>query len=60
MTSASDFAPQSPPWLSVWLRPRDTIGRILAGNPKRHVLMLAAAGGIFTILGQLIYWDLIA
>jgi signal peptidase I len=30
------------PWISVWLAPRETIVRILATNPRRHVLLLAS------------------
>ena len=30
------------PWVSLWLTPRDTIARILASNPRRHVLLLAS------------------
>jgi signal peptidase I len=33
----------------VWFKPRDTIGRILATNPRRHVLLLAALGGVSAI-----------
>ena len=35
------------PWLSVWRSPRDTIERIVAVNPKHHVLLLAALLGAF-------------
>ena len=54
MTAApADRATGPSPWLTVWLRPRDTIGRILAGDPRRHVLMLAAIGGIAYLVPQL-------
>jgi signal peptidase I len=43
------------PWLSVWWRPRDTIEQIVATNPKRHVLLLAAIGGVSQILFRSIY-----
>jgi signal peptidase I len=36
---ADPFKPS--PWLSLWWRPRDTIERITAANPKYHVLLLA-------------------
>src|SRR6266853_3104402 len=49
MTSAADLLPPSSPWLSVWLKPRGTIERILATNPRRHVLLLAGLGGISAI-----------
>src|SRR5712691_2787277 len=57
------------PWLSVWLRPRDTIARILATSPRRHVLLLAALSAIsgFTIeliaagfRAELLDWRIIA
>jgi signal peptidase I len=49
MTPDPDPTVRPSPWLSVWLRPRDTISQILAGDPRRHVLILAAIGGIATI-----------
>src|SRR5262245_10099741 len=54
MTSAEVHVPHSSPWLSVWLRPRKTIERIVAANPRRHVLLLAALGGIGVIIPTLI------
>src|SRR5262245_54817365 len=59
MTSAQDAAPQPSPWLTVWLSPRATIERIVAGNPRRHVLLLAALGGLATVLPWLIALGLI-
>ena len=47
-----DAAPASP-WLSVWLKPRDTIGRVLASDPRRHVLLLAALGAIAGFVAEL-------
>jgi signal peptidase I len=54
MTSAQGSALQPSPWLTVWLHPRDTIERIVAGNPRRHVLLLAALGGMATVFSGLI------
>jgi signal peptidase I len=54
MTSLPSDAPPASPWLSVWLRPRDTIERILAADPRRHVPMLAALGAVSLIVAQLI------
>src|SRR5262245_49882004 len=54
MTSAEVYMPHSSPWLSVWLRPRKTIERIVAANPRRHVLLLAGLGGIGTVISLLI------
>src|SRR5437879_3397716 len=34
------------PWLTVWLRPGDTIEHVLAGNPRHSVWLLAALGGM--------------
>ena len=34
------------PWFSMWLHPRRTIRQIVATNPDRLVLLLAAVGGI--------------
>jgi signal peptidase I len=34
------------PWLTVWLKPGDTIERVLAGNPRHSVWVLAALGGM--------------
>ena len=42
--SSSEQAAQPSPWISVWLQPRQTIERILAGQPRRFVLLLAALG----------------
>jgi signal peptidase I len=49
MTSVTDLASPSSPWLSVWVKPRSTIERILATNPRSHVLLLAALGGVAAI-----------
>jgi hypothetical protein len=38
------------PFVSMWLRPRDTIRRIVRGDPSHLVLPLAAAGGLFQTL----------
>jgi signal peptidase I len=54
MTSVPADPPQPSPWLSVWLSPRDTIERIVAGNPRQHVLLLAALGGISSFVAWLI------
>ena len=69
MNSAQGIAPQPSPWLSVWLRPRDTIERIVATNPRYQVLLLAALGGISIVafalidtklLTGLLHWRVIA
>ncbi len=33
------------PWAALWLSPGDTIARIVAEDPRRHVLALSAASG---------------
>jgi signal peptidase I len=48
-------APKSSPWLSVWIKPRGTVERILAANSGRDVLLLAALGMISEIAAQLIF-----
>src|SRR4029077_11855865 len=45
---------QSSPWLSLWFRPRDTIERILATNPARHVILLAVLSAMADIVVPLI------
>jgi len=54
MTSAEVHVPHSSPWLSIWLKPRKTIERIVAANPRRHVLLLAGLGGMGTAISFLI------
>lgn len=34
------------PWITIWLRPRATMRRILDSDPVAHVWLLGAAGGI--------------
>jgi signal peptidase I len=51
-SSANSLRPS--PWLTIWLRPRNTIERILAGNPKYHVLRLAVLASASTIVSQFI------
>ena len=38
------------PWRSLWLSPGDTIARIAAENPRRHVLALATVSGALEAL----------
>jgi signal peptidase I len=45
---------QRAPWLTVWTRPRDTISGVLADDPRRRVLWLAALGGIAFTLTYLV------
>src|SRR5262245_1312632 len=52
MTSAEVHASQSSPWLSVWLSPRKTIERIVAANPRRHVLLQAGLG----TMAAIVFW----
>ena len=54
MTAIHRDAPPASPWLSVWLKPRDTIGRVLATDPRRHVLLLAALGAIGGLVAEVI------
>jgi signal peptidase I len=54
MTTVQGTALQPSPWLTVWLCPRDTIERIVASNPRHHVLLLAALGGMASVMSWLI------
>lgn len=51
-------APPSPPvwpskpWLTIWTAPRGTIRAILAADPKRYVLLLAAIVGVGETLSR--------
>jgi signal peptidase I len=54
MTDIPRDAPPASPWLSVWLKPRDTIGRVLVTDPRRHVLLLAAIGAIGGFVAEVI------
>jgi signal peptidase I len=53
MPTASADVPPSP-WLSVWFRPRQTIERIVAANPRRQVWLLASLGLICSTVLQLL------
>jgi signal peptidase I len=53
MTAIHRDAPPASPLLSVWFKPRDTIGRVLATDPRRHVLLLAALGAIAGFVAEL-------
>jgi len=50
MTSAVSDAPLPSPWISLWFRPGATIERIVATNPRRHVLLLAALAAISSFI----------
>jgi hypothetical protein len=39
-------------WLSIWVRPRATIRAIVAKDPTRSVLLLAAVGGVVEVLDR--------
>jgi len=54
MTSAPNDAAPVSPWLSVWLRPRDTIERIIANDRRRHVLLIYALSYVSILLVNLI------
>src|SRR5215510_4420772 len=54
MTSAEVRVLRPSPWLSVWFSPRKTIERIVATNPRRHVLLLAGLGAMGTVIAVLI------
>jgi signal peptidase I len=50
MTIPEGSPPRPSPWLSVWFHPGRTIQQILATDPKRHVLLLAALYAILAVL----------
>jgi len=54
MTSVEAHPPHSSPWLSVWFKPRKTIERIIAVNPRRHVLLLAWLSATAAVVSGLI------
>jgi signal peptidase I len=54
MTESPAHSSQPSPWLSIWLSPRNTIERILASNPKYHVLLLAVLASVSIIVSQFI------
>ena len=40
------------PWLSIWTRPRETIQRIVDTDPEKHLVALAALGGVVQTLSE--------
>jgi hypothetical protein len=40
----------SDPWFTIWVRPRDTIRRIVSADPNRYVHTLAILGGISRLI----------
>ena len=60
--SSSEQAVQSSPWLSVWLKPRQTIENILSERPQRGALLLGSlslmAGTVTQLVGLAVEWRL--
>jgi signal peptidase I len=60
--SSSEQAAQSSPWISVWLKPRQTIEHVLAERPRRGVLVLGSlslmAGTVTQLIGLAVEWRL--
>jgi signal peptidase I len=54
MTSPSVDAGKTSPWLSVWLSPRATIGRIVAADPRRQVWLLSSLGLMSSVAIQVL------
>jgi signal peptidase I len=56
--SSSEQTAQSSPWITVWLKPRQTIENILAERPRRGVVLLGSlslmAGTVAQLLGSAI------
>ncbi len=40
------------PFLSIWVKPRSTIRKILDSNPEQHVLLLATLSGIYRLIDR--------
>jgi hypothetical protein len=40
------------PWLTMWIKPRQTIRRIIDSDPQHQVILLAILVGIAQVLGQ--------
>ncbi|MEM7117173.1 MAG: Yip1 family protein [Chloroflexota bacterium] len=38
------------PFISIWIRPRDTIRQIVDADPEKHIYFLAAISGIYRVL----------
>lgn len=54
MNQAQAQSRYASPLFSVWHAPGDTIERIIAGNPKRHVLGLAALAGVLWMISHVL------
>jgi signal peptidase I len=52
--SSSEQTVQPSPWISVWLKPRQTIERILGEQPRRNVLLLGSLGLMSGSVSQLL------
>jgi signal peptidase I len=52
--SSSEQNTQPSPWISVWLKPGDTIERILAERPQRGMLLLGSVGLMAGSISQLV------
>jgi signal peptidase I len=50
LSEEASLKPSISPWRSLWLSPGDTIARIVAENPRRYVLALAAVSGALEAL----------
>ncbi len=56
--SSSEQAAQPSPWISVWLKPRRTIERLLAERPRRNVLLLGSVGLMSGSVSQLLGFEI--
>jgi signal peptidase I len=52
--SSSEQSTQPSPWISVWLKPRQTIERMLDERPRRGVLLLGSLGLMSGSVSQLL------
>jgi signal peptidase I len=53
MTIAPGNESKTSPWLTVWFKPGDTIERVLAGNPRGSLLLLAGLGMASSAVGTI-------
>lgn len=50
--NGDNFEQNLNPWFSIWVRPRQTIRKIIDNNSKNMVILLAILGGISQTLGK--------
>jgi hypothetical protein len=51
--TSADVGPAASPWLTIWIRPRPTIRRIVDTDPTRGVVLLAMLAGVDRLLDRM-------